>query len=30
MLMSDLESVHTYDGHCGAVYGTYNPKYLTW
>ncbi|XP_061375754.1 protein ENHANCED DISEASE RESISTANCE 2-like [Gastrolobium bilobum] len=30
MLMCDLEMVDSYDGHFDVVYGTYDPKYLSW
>ncbi|XP_019441179.1 PREDICTED: protein ENHANCED DISEASE RESISTANCE 2-like [Lupinus angustifolius] len=30
MLMCDLELVDSYDGHYDVVYGTYDPKYLSW
>ncbi|XP_057997994.1 protein ENHANCED DISEASE RESISTANCE 2-like [Hevea brasiliensis] len=29
-LTSDLELLASYDGHYDVVYGTYDPKYLTW
>lgn len=30
MLIADLELVETIDGYCDVVYGTYEPKYLSW
>lgn len=30
MLTGDLELVEAIDGHYDVVYGTYDPKYLTW